>query len=147
MNPRSSLSELKDGHGVDLITGEAYVVVAHASADFLVEAGGERLSSQSGEFNVRTSARETCVTCLAGSLERQRDGERHLLRAGDQLVTLPDGETRLERVDPARASGWRRGLLIFRDTPRSAGLEDINPYRDGQHPQIGMESFGENVFH
>src|SRR3546814_4891529 len=50
MNARSALSELNDGHGVDLITGEAYVVVAHASADFLVEAGGERLSSQSGEF-------------------------------------------------------------------------------------------------
>lgn len=132
MNARSALSLLANDQGVDLVTGEAFVAVARSATDFVIEAGGERVSSRSGTFNVRTSARESCVTCLTGSVLHERDGEHRLLRPGDQLVASPDGRARLERVDASRASGWRRGLLIFRDTPLAEALEDINRYRNGK---------------
>ncbi|MCG2841235.1 DUF4880 domain-containing protein [Sandaracinobacter sp. RS1-74] len=132
LNARSALSILDGGRGASLVTGEAYVAVPGLPADFLVKAGGERILARDGTFNVRTSDRETCVTCLSGAIERDTGADRRLLKAGEQLVALPGGEARITHVDPARAAGWRQGLLIFRNTPLAEALEDINRYRSAK---------------
>lgn len=132
LNARSALSVLNAGHGVSLVTGEAYVSVPQAPARFVVEVGGEQLASRVGTFNLRTSDRETCVTCLSGSIEHATGDKRRTLNAGEQLVTLPNGDSRIAATDPGRVASWRQGLLIFRNTPLAEAVEDINRYRSGK---------------
>lgn len=132
LNARSALSIIGEEDGVDLVTGEAFVTVKRTSAEFVVTAGGEHLSSAFGAFNVRTSTRESRVTCLSGALWHGRSPDRRLLRPGDQFVAVAGEPARFKHVDPLQASGWRRGLLIFRGTPLAEALEDINRYHNGK---------------
>lgn len=132
LNARSALSIVNDGHGVRLVSGEAFVEVPQTAQPFQARAGGERFVSRGGTFNIRTSDRETCVTCLTGSLAREGDGGAEPIKPGQQLVAAPSGETRIVAVDPARISGWRQGLLVFRNTPLAEAVEDINRYRSAR---------------
>ncbi|MBN9636890.1 MAG: hypothetical protein J0I68_00005, partial [Achromobacter sp.] len=97
-----------------------------------VAAGGERFTMRKATFNVRTSERETCVTCLTGAMQQQNGAAPARLAAGQQLVVRADGETQLGAVDPVRVLGWRQGLLIFRNTPLAEAIEDINRYRSAR---------------
>ncbi|WP_333837436.1 FecR family protein [Novosphingobium sp.] len=132
LNARSALSVINDGHGISLVSGEAFVDLPETARPFLARAGGEHFASQGGTFNIRTSERETCVTCLSGAITRESGGGSQDLRPGEQLVASPSGETRVVRVDPERISGWRQGLLVFRNTPLAEAVEDINRYRSAR---------------
>ncbi|MFZ2980899.1 MAG: FecR domain-containing protein, partial [Sphingobium sp.] len=71
LNARSALSMLGGERGVSLVTGEAFVALPQSDTDFVVEAGGQRILSRGGRFNVRTSSLQTCVSCLAGTVAWQ----------------------------------------------------------------------------
>lgn len=132
LNARSALSLIPDRGGITLVTGEAFVAVPGAPRPFVVAAGGERFTMRKATFNVRTSERETCVTCLTGAMQQQNGAAPARLAAGQQLVVRADGETQLGAVDPVRVLGWRQGLLIFRNTPLAEAIEDINRYRSAR---------------
>lgn len=132
LNARSALSITHDGHGISLVSGEAFVDLPETVRPFLARAGGERFASRGGSFNIRTSERETCVTCLSGSITRESDDVSQALKPGEQFVASSSGETRIVRVDPVRISGWRQGLLVFSNTPLAEAVEDINRYRSAK---------------
>lgn len=132
LNGRSALSIINDRGGISLVAGEAFVAVPGASKPFLVEAGDERFAVGAATFNLRTSARETCITCLTGAMQQQNGSNPVRLAAGQQLIVRPNGEAELARIDPVRVLGWRQGLLIFRNTPLAEAIEDINRYRSAR---------------
>lgn len=132
VNARSAVSTLAGDQGLTLIDGEVFVSASRRAAPVLVRAGGQTLAVLNGAVNVRTSARETCATCVAGRAALQGP-QSSLAFAAGQAVTLRAGAAPVvAKVDPTAAVAWRRGLLVFQDTPLAEALEAINRYRNGR---------------
>jgi transmembrane sensor len=53
------------------------------------------------------------------------------LAAGQEIGVGPDARG-LHAIDVAAAAAWRRGLLVFRDTPLAQVVDDLNRYRPGR---------------
>jgi transmembrane sensor len=133
LNARSALSITAGGHGLHLIDGEAFVAVSEAHPlPFAVAAGPMRLELRAASLNVSASERGACVTCLAGVVDAEARGAAVRLTAGQQLSVRSDGGARVARVNPQYAAAWRRGLLIFHQTPLAEAVESVNRYRDGK---------------
>lgn len=130
LNARSSLS--RTGGGLALVEGEAFVAVEPRLQDLRIRVRDGRILMRRGELNLRTSERETCVTCLKGSATLLHAGARHELSGGDEVLFRQGHAAARDRVDAARASAWRQGLLMYRNTPLSRVIEDINRYRGGK---------------
>ncbi len=82
LNGRTAVSIVDHGHGLKLVEGEAFVAAARGTTPVLVRAGDAALTLASGSLNVRTSARETCATCLSGAAVAEHPGGRVTLAAG-----------------------------------------------------------------
>ncbi|MCJ2020809.1 DUF4880 domain-containing protein [Methylobacterium sp. E-065] len=53
------------------------------------------------------------------------------LAAGQEVEIGPDARSP-HAIDVAATAAWRRGLLVFRDTPLSQVVDDLNRYRPGR---------------
>ncbi|MCJ2081805.1 FecR family protein [Methylobacterium sp. J-090] len=53
------------------------------------------------------------------------------LMAGQEVGIGPDARG-LHAIDVGATAAWRRGLLVFRDTPLSQVVDDLNRYRPGR---------------
>ncbi|HEX7853770.1 MAG TPA: DUF4880 domain-containing protein [Sphingobium sp.] len=129
MNARTAISLDAKAGNARLVTGEAFASVTPQARALLVSAGGENWTVQGADANFRTSERETCITCLSGELVRTDLSVT--LRAGQQYVTATGIPPRISPFEPGRSDGWRRGVLLFRQTPLVEVVEDINRYRSG----------------
>lgn len=136
LNTRTSVafSRGRHGDGLDLIAGEAMVESARADGrPVFVTAGGGRISAAgAAAFNVRRDAGSACVTCTAGRVTVEQAGRRVDLGPRQQVVYSDGGLGAVEAVDPAVALAWRRGFLIFRDTPLDTVVGELNRYRAGR---------------
>jgi len=117
--------------------GEAYFRVKHDAAHpFVVVTGNRRLTDIGTAFTVRQDAGNFRVAVLEGSV--RLDGSRTspgsasptILKSGDTVVATVAGysisrETREKLTDEL---GWRRGVLIFNQTPLSQAAIEINRY-------------------
>lgn len=129
MNGRTAVS-LDAGSGkARLVTGEAFATVAPGADPLLVRAGDESWVVHGAEANIRTSDRQTCITCISGELVRSDSSVK--LRSGQQFVATAGTPASIRSVDPGRSSSWRNGVLLFRQTPLAEVVEDINRYRSG----------------
>lgn len=133
LNGRSAVSIADQGRGLDLVDGEVFVTLqGDASAPLTIRAGDLTVALHGGGLDVRTSARETCATCLGG-VATARVGDSPIRLAAGQAVTMrAGGPASVAAVDPTTADAWRRGLLIFQDTPLAEAVEAINRYRNGR---------------
>jgi transmembrane sensor len=132
MNGRTALSLDAARRRARLIVGEAFVAVDPDAAPFSIRIGDTEWLGKAAQFDVRASEREACVTCVAGHLLGERGKERHRIAAGQRFATVPGEPARITTIDPAASGSWRRGVLIFRDTPLATAIEDINRYRRGR---------------
>jgi len=132
MNGRSALSLDAARRQATLIVGEAFVAVAKGAAPFAIRVGDTRWLGKAAQFDIRASDREACITCLSGHLFGEQGAARHRIAAGQRFAAAPGGPARITHVDPEASGSWRRGVLIFRDTPHAAAIEDINRYRHGR---------------
>ncbi|MBB2964586.1 FecR family protein [Methylobacterium sp. R2-1] len=73
------------------------------------------------------------VACLSGEADFQSGAgvTPTRLRAGHGIET-GHGAGIVHGIDAATAAAWRRGLLVFRDTPLAAVVSDLNRYRPGR---------------
>lgn len=129
MNGRTAVSLDANAGRARLVTGEAFASVAADARPLLLRVGNESWSVQGAETNVRSSDRQTCISCIKGELRRV-DGAV-TLRGGQQYIATDGAEPRIAAVDADHSSGWRRGVLLFRRTPLADVIEDINRYRSG----------------
>jgi transmembrane sensor len=131
LNTRTSVSLEDRANGVRIIDGEAFVQIADRPADFKVITTQATLSTKDGRFNVRTLGGQLSVACISGQVACDANGAGAILRAGDQLAVSDAGQQRT-KVDMETVMAWRRGLLIFRGTPLSEVVAEINRYRAGR---------------
>jgi transmembrane sensor len=122
---------------VELKAGEAMVSSERPSNAFAVVAAEGRTILRRGQVNVRNQAGEVCVTCLAGEAEVQQGDARVSLRAGQQVRYGGQRLHAAEAVDTTVTSAWRKGLLIFRDTPLQRVVDELNRYRAGKIFLVG----------
>jgi len=118
---------------VTLDRGEAMFEVAHdAARPFVVAAGDERIKALGTSFIVRRDGERVRVTLLRGKVEVTRAGERAQLLAvlapGERVSAAPQMAPVLDRPAIDAVTAWRRGELLFRDTPLSEAIAEVNRY-------------------
>jgi len=121
---------------VTLLRGEAYFDVHHDGADpFAVTANGYRITDLGTKFSVRASANAIRVSLLEGSavvapVTGQKAHRSALLMPGD--VATANAKSLVIVKKPvsslATALGWRRGVLIFKDTELADAAAEFNRY-------------------
>ncbi|WP_187830154.1 FecR family protein [Siccirubricoccus phaeus] len=148
MNTRTSLSVRYGGveRRIDLADGEAiFTVRPDPARPFVVTAAGGETRALGTVFDVRRDGDEVSITCLEGKVRVQRIGSVDL-EAAQQVAYSPAGLARSPRsVDPELATGWRRGVLVFRDEPIRRVLGELNRYRPGRIILATAEPAGRHV--
>ncbi|HEY1607661.1 MAG TPA: FecR domain-containing protein [Paraburkholderia sp.] len=142
MNTQTRVNILRTGaaqHGVELVAGEAEIVAAPSVAGrtaplmpVVVRAGRAQMSADVARFDVRQLGDETCVTCVSGSVRVEHPQRRFTLQAAQQVVYRSNAVDPVSTTDPRVVTGWRRGVLVFRGTPLSEVVDEINRYRPGK---------------
>jgi transmembrane sensor len=146
LNTQTRIDVLRgqDSHGIDLLAGEAEVAAAAGAAagtgagrtvsarPVVVVAAQGRVHADVARFDVRRSGNTVCVTCVSGSVVVEHPQQRLTLMAAQQVVYDDEGMRPVSQVDPAVTTAWRRGILIFKGTPLTEVIGEINRYRPGQ---------------
>lgn len=132
LNSRSSASQMRGGHGLELIAGEAFISVADAEDPFEVAANGTNLSASHASFNVQMLEGKLCVTCVSGTVDIKRGSYSERLPAGREVVFDPKGRPQKADADEFVRLAWRRGLLILRGTSVEDAIPQINRYYPGR---------------
>lgn len=135
LNTRTSLSiQSTEGHdGIELIAGEAaFVTGAAAGKPFVVIAADGRTIASSAQFNVRHDGPDVCVTCLDGEIRVEHRGHAATLEQRQQVVYGGRGLEQVVTTDPAVVTGWREGMLVFRNEPLARVIDEVNRYRPGK---------------
>jgi transmembrane sensor len=137
LNTRSSMTlrpEGGDTRRVELIAGEAMIsATSIAAGPVTVLAADGRVIATNASFNLRyDDPRSVCVTCLEGDVQVRRLGAMLPLRAGQQVVYSDQGIGPATSIDPAAVTAWQHGLVIFRSTPITEVVAEINRYRSGR---------------
>ncbi len=132
MNTQTSIA--LQTQGIRLIAGEAEI--EHSLIDgkpFDVQAGDGRIRARgSARYDVRNGKGEVCVTCLAGEVDVEQGGQRQTLRRNQRVFYGEHGLRAPVAVDPSTVSAWREGAVVFRHTPLSEAVAEINRYRPGR---------------
>jgi transmembrane sensor len=136
MNTQTSIAfPSPDGndHAIRLIAGEAsFATPEQSSRRLIVLAGDGRTVASRARFDIRTIAGKTCVTCLEGELMVELGARSAPLGAGWQLTYDETGLFPAVTVDPREVTSWHDGFIVFRATPLSAAVAEINRYRLGK---------------
>ncbi len=117
--------------GMVLLAGEAAIDLTGADKSFNVVAGKGRSMARMTRFEVLSLDERVKVTCIDGTVQVEHPGGTRQLRTGQQAVYNTRAISRVYDVDVAIISAWRRGELVFRETPLPALLAEINRYRPG----------------
>lgn len=132
-----------------LDSGEAWFDVAkQAGRPFIVVVGRREVVALGTQFLVRRQGEEMSVTLLEGHVAvtpadearraaRPLPGEPVVLEPGQRLELGHDGAVSIDMPEPAKATAWRRGQLIFEDTPLSEAAAEFNRY---SHREIKLTS-------
>jgi transmembrane sensor len=140
MNTRTSIARQPSNdktEQVALIAGEAsfsissrdgYRLAVHATAGSIV--------AQNARFDVRYTAGQpaptVCATCLDGEIHIRRGRDETRVKSGEQVSFGADGLSQVVAIDSDIVSAWQRGVLIFRATPLSEVVDEVNRYRPGR---------------
>jgi transmembrane sensor len=118
---------------IELISGEATIRTGRAASKPLVLiAAGGRITAVDANFNARCIGGAVSVTCVNGEVEVEQGAHSVRLVAGMQVGYSADGMANPVAVDPAHATAWRNGLLIFENRPLAQVIEEVNRYRPGK---------------
>jgi transmembrane sensor len=132
MNTQTSITVPAATDQVTLIDGEASFTMPPRSARPLtVAAEAGRTIASRARFDVRNIGASVCVTCFEGEVRVEQGSQTAMVGASQQLRY---DRTRLGQavaVNVAEASAWQDGVLIFRFTPLSDVVTEINRYRPG----------------
>lgn len=129
-----------DARTVDLEAGEAVFEVAKdAHRPFVVHVSHRRIIAVGTQFSVRRKGDNIQVVVTDGTVRIEGDRgpgatRAELATAGTIARTNGDAII-LTSVSPSSAEdslSWRRGILVFHDTPLAEALSEINRYNEVQ---------------
>jgi transmembrane sensor len=130
MNARTSLSIVADV--VELIAGEAsFAPPSDRARDLDVVAGNGRTSTMNARFDIRRNGADVRVTCFTNEVRIVHPERIVTLGSRQQVSYRPDAIEKAVPIDPAIASAWQRGLMIFDRTPLGEVIDELNRYRPG----------------
>ncbi|HEX4049854.1 MAG TPA: FecR domain-containing protein [Steroidobacteraceae bacterium] len=137
----------RDVRMIELLGGQAQFIVAHEPRrPFVVEVGRDAIIAVGTSFNVQYFDASLQVDMVTGKVVVETPGpskapaalrkptlpaaDRTInLGAGDELSVGPTGQAVVERdTDVAAALAWRRGKIIFRNTPLDEAVSRLNRY-------------------
>lgn len=127
---------------LELVSGEAQIQLPATTVLSVLAADGRIDARSAARFNVRVSGKQACVTCMAGQIDVKYGG-RVLTAKARQQITYGSGSADLlaTTTDVATLDAWRKGVLVFDNTPLAAVVEEINRYRPGKiivtNPDLG----------
>lgn len=132
------------GKAMELLRGEAAVDLRSSEPFTVLASGGRAQSSEAGaRFEVRKIGDQTCVTCMNGTVSvRVRDQDIALL-ADQQVFYGTDGLGKVVSTDAGAVSAWRAGILVFRRSPLTEVIAEINRYRPGRIVLLNERKAGE----
>jgi transmembrane sensor len=131
MNTRTSVSVRSSAPAVasiELISGEVAVT---AKSPVAVVAANGRARTDHGAFGLRNDGGKVSVNCIEGEIYASCGGNEMMLRPGQRVDYDRRGLQDVKNIDMVTAEAWRRGLLVFVDTPLSQVIAEINRYRHG----------------
>jgi len=112
--------------------GEAWFHVSHDAAHpFTVVVGNHRITDLGTEFLVHRAADNVNVTLLNGRATLSTGSmQTATLSPGDEAIATPVSlsVTRKSPLELANELAWRRGMLMFHDTPLSEVVREFNRY-------------------
>jgi len=123
----------KSSRTVRLSRGEALFEVAKdRTRSFVVQTQNRRFVAVGTAFDVHIQTDQVKVTMLEGTVhaESMEPGSLILatVTAGEQLITSSRAQQSVRRVDAERETSWRRGQLIFDNTPLGEAVDELNRY-------------------
>lgn len=114
---------------VILDRGEAmFEVESDAKRPFVVEAAGRRVTAIGTTFLVRRHANAVAVTLMEGRVKVESHGALRMMEPGQRLILRDSGAIGLDRPAIDSITSWRRGELVFRDTPIAEAVAEMNRY-------------------
>lgn len=125
-------ASMGETNGIDLIFGEAAIDLRAGSKPFSVIAGAGRSISKEGQFEVRNLDGRVCVTCIQGTVRVEHRGSTAELAPRQQIAYDTEAVGRAVAVETESVSAWRKGELVFRQTPLGKVIDEINRYRPGR---------------
>jgi len=137
LNTFSAVRVNYSGHDrrVTLVRGEAYFDVAKdATRPFIVSAGSREVIAVGTSFDVRLQDRQVKVTLVEGKVRITHAADRAQpdagirLDAGSALTASEDCADRIERLDTARSTSWRHGMLLFEGENLADVVAELNRY-------------------
>lgn len=136
MNTQTSIAvppDVGDAQSVRLIAGEvSFSMLTQSRRRLIVLAGDGQTIASRARFDVRNIAATTCVTCLDGEVQVEVGGQSVPVKAGQQIAYDEIGLRPAVTVDPHEVTSWQDGFIVFRSTPLSAAVAEINRYRPGK---------------
>jgi transmembrane sensor len=136
MNTQTSIAVTQgagDFERLHLIAGEAsFATPPLFSRQLMVLAGKGRTTANRARFDVRHDGSTICVTCLEGEVEVEQGGGTATVGYGRQLRYDDTGLGQSHAVDTGEVTSWHRGYIVFRQTPLSAAIAEVNRYRPGK---------------
>ncbi len=118
---------------LELVAGEAsFVSVLQVQRPLVVVAGDGSMMTSRAHFDVRRIGAEVCVTCIDGTVSVARQADAKVIGAGQQIRYDRNGLGSVVSADVELVTAWQQGVLIFRLTPLSEVVEEINRYRPGR---------------
>ena len=135
MNRHSDMSVRlrSDRREITLSDGEAAFDVAHdASRPFVITAGDHSVQVLGTAFNVVNHDQRFSVSVERGvvAVIPARMTRALRLTAGQRVDQLGARSAVLSRLDPARASAWRDGVLVYHTAPLDLVADDLSRYLD-----------------
>jgi transmembrane sensor len=134
VNSRISVLMSTKRRQVELLAGRALFEVTHdASRPFSVIAGNARTTDLGTRFQVDRTHEGVVVTLAEGAVVvdstlAAQHWQEHL-SPGEQLAMSSNTSSpRKQVVDPLAATSWSRGRLVFRATPLTLAVEEVNHY-------------------
>ncbi len=124
--------------------GEAMFEVARNPArPFVVTAGDKVVTAIGTSFIVRKTGKAVTVTLISGKVRvdtRPSAGSDAAVRStmlapGERFAGTADAAAMVTPVSSEAATAWRRGQVMFNDTPLSAAVAELNRYGG---PQIDV---------
>ncbi len=139
MNTQTSISIRSldvDGGRLRLVAGEMSLAMApNASRSFSIAAADGEVHASGARFSVRylpEDGETVCVTCLDGSVRVNQRAASAEIGPQQQISYGRDGFGEIVTIDPAVASAWQQGFVIFRSMPLAQVVEEVNRYRPGR---------------
>jgi transmembrane sensor len=138
LNTMTSVSVLSSSSAdprIELIAGEALVKAERRIGEnpLIVRALGARLVATQASFQARCLDGRVSVTCLDGHVDVEYERSVVRLIGGRQVdVSSQTGLGLAFTAEPDVTTAWQHGLLIVRDRPLAAVVDEVNRYRTGR---------------